>query len=118
MLAAQAATTARDTAAVIATMGFLRSIGNAVSIVVGGVIFQDEMDAAHPGLVAQVGEHNASHFRGGQAVASVDRIFSLPAKDQTIVRLAYFDALKKMWIMVSLRPLRRAVVSCLPYRAH
>ncbi|KXX77404.1 Vacuolar basic amino acid transporter 5 [Madurella mycetomatis] len=99
MLAAQAATTARDTAAVIATMGFLRSIGNAVSIVVGGVIFQDEMDAAHPSLVAKVGEQNASHFRGGQAVASVDRIFSLPAEDQTVIRLAYFDSLKKMWIM-------------------
>jgi hypothetical protein len=83
-------------------MSFLRSIANAVSIVVGGVIFQGQMDAAYPGLVAQIGEESGSHFRGSKAVASVDFISSLPANDQSIVRLAYFDGLKKMWIMVSL----------------
>jgi hypothetical protein len=103
MLAAQAATPVRDTAAVVATMGFLRSIANAVSIVAGGVIFQDEMDAANPGVAAKIGAQNASSFRGGQAVASVDLISGLPGKDQGVVRLAYFEALKKMWIMVSLQ---------------
>jgi hypothetical protein len=73
-----------------------------VSIVVGGVIFQGQMDAAYPGLVAQVGEQSGSHFRGNKAVASVDFISSLPEKDQSIVRLAYFNSLKKMWTMVSL----------------
>jgi hypothetical protein len=102
LLAAQAATPVRDTAAVVATMSFLRSIANAVSIVVGGVIFQGQMDAAYPGLVAQVGEQSGSHFRGNKAVASVDFISSLPEKDQSIVRLAYFNSLKKMWTMVSL----------------
>lgn len=110
LLAAQAATPVRDTAAVVATMSFLRSIGNAVSIVVGGVIFQGQMDAAYPGLVAQVGEQSASHFRGSKAVASVDFISGLPADDQGIVRLAYFDAMKKMWIMVSL-----ALLYALPF---
>jgi hypothetical protein len=102
VLAAQAATTERDTAAVVATMSFLRSIGNAVSIVVGGVIFQDEMDKAYPHLAAQIGERSAGRFRGAHAVAAVDSISSLPADDQPAVRLAYFEALKKMWIMVSL----------------
>ncbi|KAK4154478.1 vacuolar basic amino acid transporter 5 [Chaetomidium leptoderma] len=99
MLAAQAATPARDTAAVVATMGYLRSIANAVSIVVGGVIFQHQMDGAYPGLVALIGEQSASHFRGSKAVASLDFISGLPANHQGFVRLAYFDALKKMWIM-------------------
>jgi hypothetical protein len=102
VLAAQAATPVRDTAAVVATMSFLRSIANAVSIVVGGVIFQQQMDAAYPGLVAQIGEQNASRFRGSHAVAGVDSISGLTADHQYIVRLAYFGALKKMWIMVSL----------------
>lgn len=103
VLAAQAATASRDTAAVVATMGFVRSIANAVSIVVGDAIFQGQMDTAYPGLVARLGEQNASHFRAGEAVASVDRISALPSADQGVVRLAYFEALKKMWIMVSLR---------------
>jgi hypothetical protein len=102
VLAAQASTTVRDTAAVVATMGFLRSIGNAVSIVIGGVIFQDEMDKAYPDLVAHIGEQGARRFRGTHAVASVDSISDLPVNEQGVVRLAYFEALKKMWIMMSL----------------
>ena len=38
IIAAQAATTVRDTATITATMGFLRSIATAVSVVIGGVI--------------------------------------------------------------------------------
>jgi hypothetical protein len=106
VLAAQAATTERDTAAVVATMSFLRSIANAVSIVVGGVVFQDEMDKAYPRLAAQIGEQSASRFRGAHAVAGVDLISGLPAEEQHVVRLAYFEALKKMWIMVSLAQTR------------
>ncbi|AEO66747.1 uncharacterized protein THITE_2088224 [Thermothielavioides terrestris NRRL 8126] len=102
VLAAQASTTVRDTAAVVATMGFLRSIWNAVSIVIGGVIFQDEMDKAYPDLVAHIGEQGARRFRGTHAVASVDSISDLPVNEQGVVRLAYFEALKKMWIMMSL----------------
>jgi hypothetical protein len=106
VLAAQAATTERDTAAVVATMSFLRSIANAVSIVVGGVVFQDEMDKAYPPLAAQIGEQSAGRFRGAHAVAGVDLISGLPAEEQPVVRLAYFEALKKMWIMVSLAQTR------------
>ena len=39
IIAAQAATTVRDTAAVTSTMGFVRSIATAISVVIGGVIF-------------------------------------------------------------------------------
>jgi len=100
ILAAQAATTVRDTAAVIATMGFVRSIANAVSIVVGGVIFQNEMNVANPDLVDQLGQQLASQFNGGQALANVELIETLPRDQQVLVRQAYFRALRTVWIMV------------------
>ncbi len=77
ILAAQAATTVRDTAAVTATMGFFRSIATAISVVIGGVIFQNEMNVANPGLVDQLGEQLASQFNGDQASANIESIGTL-----------------------------------------
>ncbi|RYP75135.1 hypothetical protein DL771_002596 [Monosporascus sp. 5C6A] len=99
ILAAQAATTVRDTAAVIATMSFVRSIWTAVSIVVSGVIFQNEMSAANPLLIDQLGSELAKQFNGDQASANVERIGTLGPDQQMVVRRAYFDSMRKVWIM-------------------
>lgn len=100
ILAAQAAATELDTAAVIATMGFGRSIATAVSVVIGGVIFQNEMNAANPHLVDELGQHLASQFNGDQASANLDLIGTLPGDQQAIVRNTYFESLRTVWIMV------------------
>ncbi|KAL2881458.1 hypothetical protein SGCOL_003023 [Colletotrichum sp. CLE4] len=99
VLAAQAATTVRDTAAVVATMGFLRSIATAVSVVVGGVVFQNQMKAENPGLAEVIGDELAGQFDGENASAHVEDIGLLSADQQVPVRQAYFRALKTVWIM-------------------
>ncbi|OJJ43969.1 hypothetical protein ASPZODRAFT_122043 [Penicilliopsis zonata CBS 506.65] len=99
MIAAQAAASVRDTAAVLASMGFIRSISSAISTVVGGVVFQDQMNRENPNLVKQLGRELASKFNGGQASANVDLINTLPETQQIIVRRAYYQSLKRMWIM-------------------
>ncbi|KAK1590894.1 major facilitator superfamily domain-containing protein [Colletotrichum navitas] len=99
VLAAQAATTVRDTAAVVATMGFLRSILTAASVVVGGVVFQNQMKAENPGLVAEIGHELASQFDGGNASAHVEDIGLLTEEQQLPVREAYYRALRTVWIM-------------------
>ena len=100
IIAAQAATTVRDTAAVTSTMGFLRSIATAISVVVGGVIFQNEMNEANVQLIDQLGPQVASQFKGSQASANIELIGTLPEKQQVVVRKAYFEALRTLWIMV------------------
>ncbi|OHF04059.1 plays a role in the entry into G0 [Colletotrichum orchidophilum] len=99
VLAAQAATTVRDTAAVLATMGFLRSIATAISVVVGGVVFQNQMKAENPALVDAIGAELAGLFDGENASAHVEDIGLLSADQQVPVRQAYFRALKTVWIM-------------------
>ncbi|KAI1297527.1 major facilitator superfamily-domain-containing protein [Xylaria venustula] len=98
IIAAQASTTVHDTAAVIATMGFLRSIATAVSVVVGGVIFQNEMNSTNPTLVNQLGSQLAGLFDGANATANVERISSLASDQQVIVRQAYYQSVKVVWI--------------------
>ncbi|KAF6803764.1 MFS transporter [Colletotrichum sojae] len=99
VLAAQAATSVRDTAAVVATMGFLRSIATAVSVVVGGVAFQNQMRAGNAALAAVVGPELARQFNGEGATARVEGIRLLPEEQQMPVRRAYYDALRVVWIM-------------------
>ncbi|PGH15502.1 hypothetical protein AJ80_05519 [Polytolypa hystricis UAMH7299] len=99
ILAAQATTTVRDTAAVIATMSFVRSIGTAISVVVGGVIFQNQMNVAGPRMVEQLGQELANRFDGKNASANVDLVGTLPVGQQDIIRRSYFGALRSVWIM-------------------
>ncbi|KAI4602244.1 hypothetical protein KJ359_009483 [Pestalotiopsis sp. 9143b] len=99
VLAAQASTTVRDTAAVVATMGFLRSIATAVSVVVGGVIFQNVMRSENSALVDQLGPNLAAQFDGDNASANIESIGALPSDQQIVVRQAYFHALRTVWIM-------------------
>ena len=51
IIAAQAATRARDTAAVASTVGFDRSIATTISVVINGVVFQNEMNGANSQLI-------------------------------------------------------------------
>ncbi|KAK4169859.1 major facilitator superfamily domain-containing protein [Cladorrhinum sp. PSN259] len=99
MLAAQANASELDTAAIISTMNFGRALATAVSIVVGGVIFQNEMNGKQHGLADQLGPELASSFNGEQATASLDLIHSLSEGQQDAVRRAYFDSLRSVWIM-------------------
>ncbi|GAB1211671.1 hypothetical protein ATERTT37_000795 [Aspergillus terreus] len=103
ILAAQAATSVRDTAAVTATMGFVRSLSTAISVVVGGVVFQNEMNAKNEGLATQLGSNStlAREFNGDLAAASVEEIgtLGLDADQEALVRKTYFEALRMVWVM-------------------
>ncbi|BCR94262.1 MDR family MFS transporter [Aspergillus luchuensis] len=103
ILAAQAATSIRDTAAVTATMGFVRSLSTAISVVVGGVVFQNEMNAKNEDLASQLGSNStlASEFNGDNAASSVEEIstLGLDAAQEALVRKTYFEALRMVWVM-------------------
>jgi MFS family permease len=104
ILAAQAATSVRDTAAVTATMGFVRSLFTAISVVVGGVVFQNEMNAKNDKLKALLGSKSSlgSLFNGDNAASSVEEISTvgLNADQQILVRKTFFEALRMVWVMV------------------
>lgn len=100
IIAAQAATTIRDTAAVTATMGFIRSMATTFAVVIGGVIVNNEMNKSNPGLVDRIGPELGHLFAGDQASANIEVIKTLPTTQQVAVRQTYFEALRIVWIMV------------------
>ncbi|XXH00899.1 hypothetical protein Hte_007250 [Hypoxylon texense] len=99
VLSAQAAGATKDTAAISATMGFIRSISTVISIVIGGVVFRNEMDTQNKKLVQQLGVEVANKFNGESATIDVKDIGSLSEIQQPIVRQAYFESLRAVWIM-------------------
>jgi preprotein translocase subunit SecG len=89
----------RDIATATATFGFTRNLGSAISVVVGSVIFNNEMKSKQPQLATSLGQETASRFGGGSAGANVGLIQSLPDAQKTVARKAFADSLSTMWIL-------------------
>jgi hypothetical protein len=89
----------RDIATATATFGFIRNISTSVSVVIGGVVFQNEMQKRYPSLVASLGERIANLLSGGSAGASVGIVKELPPAQRVIARQAFYESLRTMWIM-------------------
>ncbi|KAL1603858.1 hypothetical protein SLS60_005450 [Paraconiothyrium brasiliense] len=99
LIALQSLVPKRDIATATATFGFVRNLGSAISIVVGSVVFQNEMISKQPMLRSALGDRTASAFGGGSAGANVGLINTLPANEKEVARKAFADSLSTMWIL-------------------
>ncbi|RTE74294.1 hypothetical protein BHE90_011286 [Fusarium euwallaceae] len=99
LLAVQTVVPHKDVAAATTAMSFVRTIATAISVVIGGVLFQNEMKGKKQTLVDGLGSQLARFFDGATASASVDLVKTLPPEQQLIVRRAFFYSLDRMWIM-------------------
>ncbi|CAF3449911.1 unnamed protein product [Fusarium graminearum] len=99
LLSVQAVVPHEDVAAATTSMGFTRTIATAISVVIGSVLFQNEMKGENKALLGALGPELARMFDGASASANIDLINTLPAESQLIVRAAFFHSLDKMWIL-------------------
>jgi hypothetical protein len=99
LIALQTLVPPRDIATATATFGFTRNISTSISVVIGGVVFQNEMQKRYPSLVASLGERTADLLSGGSAGASVGIVKELPPAQRAIARQAFHESLRTMWIM-------------------
>ncbi|XEU99624.1 hypothetical protein FSHL1_004911 [Fusarium sambucinum] len=99
LLSVQAVVPHEDVAAATTSMGFTRTIATAISVVIGGVLFQNEMKGENKVLVSALGPELAKIFDGASASANIDLIKTLPTEAQLLVRVAFFHSLDKMWIL-------------------
>ncbi|KAG5981452.1 hypothetical protein E4U55_002918 [Claviceps digitariae] len=89
----------RDIGVATANFSFLRQLGTATSIVVGSVIFNNQMQAQTSFLQSQLDPKLAAMFTGSQAAANVHAVATLQGSDAVIVEHAYWTALRKMYIL-------------------
>lgn len=99
LIALQTLTPAQDNATATSTFGFVRGLALAISIVLGGVVFQNGMESQAGELRAQLGDSVAALLSGSKAGANIIVIDSLGPVQQKVARLAFAWALKRMWIL-------------------
>lgn len=99
LIALQAHINPRDIGTGTATLGFVRQLATATSVVVGQVVYQNQMEKKAPQLIAELGPQTAQFVTGGNIGASTQVIDQLPQPQKNDVRVAFADSLQPMWIM-------------------
>ncbi|KAF7585931.1 hypothetical protein BBP40_009851 [Aspergillus hancockii] len=99
LLALQAIVGVKNTATATATIGFVRTMSTAISVVIGGVVFQNQMVKEGPKLVQYLGAELASQLGGANVTSNIELIKTLPPAQRKLVRQALFNSLRTTWIM-------------------
>lgn len=97
LIALQSLVQPRDIATATATVGFTRNLATSISVVIGGVIFQNGMAKHQRELEASLGPQLGAALGGGSAGASTGIVRGLPPEQSMVATNAYTDALRTMW---------------------
>ncbi|KAI9720042.1 MAG: hypothetical protein M1812_003169 [Candelaria pacifica] len=99
LIALQTLVAPKDIATATATFGFARNLATSISVVIGGVVFQNGMETRSGGLRASLGPSTAAQLSGGSAGANVMVVQSLAPAQREVARMAFAGSLKTMWIL-------------------
>lgn len=99
LVALQAGIKQRDIASSTATSNFLRLIAESISLVVGQVIFQNQMKDKTPYLISTIGSRLAEQIGAHDAAASTSLIHSLGGAQKKVVERVFANSLRPAWIM-------------------
>ncbi|KAF2997497.1 hypothetical protein E8E14_006045 [Neopestalotiopsis sp. 37M] len=99
LIALQSSVDKRDIAAATSTFGFIRQLSTSISIVVGGVIFQNKMEEQYPSLLQSLGPDLANQLSGSSAGGSVTVVGALQGEQGDVARSAYWTSLQTMFIL-------------------
>jgi len=101
LIAIQACVTQDDVATATASLGLSRNLALALSVVIGGVIFQNGMNRGTASLVAAGLPANVtSLLTGDKAAANVNLVNQISDPRQKLaIHTAFSNSLKDMWIV-------------------
>lgn len=99
IIALQAHINPRDVGTATATLGFIRQLATTTGVVIGQVVFQNQMAKKYGSLEAAVGPQLANTLAGGAAGAETEIINQLPDAAKSVVQTDVADSLSTMWIM-------------------
>jgi hypothetical protein len=100
LIAYQAAVDTADMAIATALFGFVRSLSTSISVVIGGVVFQNTIQDYSDKLSAVLGNASlAGDFSAANATSSVLVVHTLDSLQQDAVKEMYVTGLREMWKM-------------------
>lgn len=89
----------RDIGSATSCFTFLRQMGTSISVVIGGVIFNNEMGRQQATLQQKLGPELAYLLTGENAAGNVEVVAKLTGEDGDIARGAYWRSLRTMFIV-------------------
>lgn len=98
LVALQANIHPSDMAAATATFGFVRQIATSMSVVLGGVVYQNVLNNQIPSLEAILGPETTAKLVGTFSLSDKSLIQSLPAAQREAILDAFAYSLSRMWI--------------------
>jgi hypothetical protein len=100
LIAYQAAVDTADMAIATALFGFVRSLSTSISVVIGGVVFQNTIQDYSDKLSTVLGNASlAGDFSAANATSSVLVVHTLDSLQQDAVKEMYVAGLREMWKM-------------------
>lgn len=98
LIALQARIKGHDMAVATATFGFVRNISTSISVVLGGVVFTNELKNKYSSLVPVLGAERARLLTSSSFGATTGVIRTLTGPARHAVDVAYTNSLRTMWI--------------------
>ncbi|KAF7852947.1 hypothetical protein EAF04_010824 [Stromatinia cepivora] len=100
IIALHAHTEPHDVATATSTLGFIRQLAQAISVVIGQVVYQNEKAKKYPSLISSgISPSLARVISSGDSGADIQIINSLPLDQRAAIRIALASSLKPMWLM-------------------
>lgn len=98
LVALQSRVNRHDVASVTSTFAFVRQLSTSISVVIGGVIFQNSMEKQYPALLAALGPDVANQLSGSSAAGNVGLVAGLQGEQGDLARAAYWHSLRNIYI--------------------
>ena len=114
LVAIQANVAQEETATATSTLTFVRGLTQAISVVVGGVVFSSSMNAKHSVLSsAGVSQDLLDTFSGADAQANVNKLWIVKdVGQQHLIQDAYAWSLRNTWILFTCIAALTIGISC------
>ncbi|KAK4235620.1 MFS transporter [Achaetomium macrosporum] len=99
MVALQSFISPRELAAATSAFAFTRNVAGSVSVVIGQVVLQNEMNRRRGLLAAALGPQLAAELGGSAAIANTQLVRSLPPDQRDVAHRVFADSMRYIWIM-------------------
>lgn len=98
LIALQSTIQPSDIATATSTFGFIRQLSTAMSVVLGGVVFSNELARQGPALATVLPADVVENLSASSSGSNTQFLRALPPAQKAVVNVAYVAALRKMWI--------------------
>lgn len=98
LIALQSTVKPSDIASATATFGFTRQLATSISVVLGGVVFQNQLNKKAAALRQQLGPEIAAQLSASGSGSNTQFLRTLSPTQKAYVDEAYTSSLKIMWI--------------------